>query len=580
MPFNPVSQEASPDLIQSMGGRLRTNWILLCVLVLAFASRIYGIWNADSSDEYNEVFEALRVCSGHLNYERWFKRFYLYILSLQYGLFYIVGWLFGQFASPADFAAKIIRDMTPLFIIGRVTSALMGTFSVFMTYRIGSLLYGKNVGLLASLFLALNAVNIELSHYARVDATLCAVVLTSFYFIAKMLRSEEVSLVRYYAFAGLFCGIAFQNKIPSVILLIPFGYAHLARVDFTLSVRKVLNRNLVVFCALFLIGMAIGNPAILIAPLKFVGGVLSMGEVFTTPINETRSDSIGYVAYLHYFYKELGLPLTVLAVFSIWRAVIRRAGEDLLLLSFILSFYGLMGASRYMVSNSYMIPLMPFLYILCAKGLFGAFNRSRMQPHLKGKVLVIAVLIVLVIPITNMARLVASFSGKNTRNIAKEWIEQKIPFGTRILMDSGKTINSAAPDIAQNKDSILRSIEEIRGHIASQTFNDPTKMVDQNAVKYYEMLLLSVPENSYDITSTKFGLEVKNIDFYRNSGYKYFIISEGRKLARSDTFTAARYREVHRFYSSLDTDPRLVLVKVIAPNPTSRGDTFLIYQVM
>jgi len=52
--------------------------------MFAFLLRIWGIWNADSTDEYNEVFEALRVCSGHLNYERWFKRFYLYILSCEY----------------------------------------------------------------------------------------------------------------------------------------------------------------------------------------------------------------------------------------------------------------------------------------------------------------------------------------------------------------------------------------------------------------------------------------------------------------------------------------------------------------
>ena len=160
--------------------------------MFAFLLRIWGIWNADSTDEYNEVFEALRVCSGHLNYERWFKRFYLYILSCEYGGYYGLGRLFHQFSSPSDFAAKIIRDLTPLFLIGRITSAVMGTISIFMTYRIGSSLYNKNVGLVAALFLCFNVANIELSHYARVDATLCAVVLVSFYFIVKIFQGGNL----------------------------------------------------------------------------------------------------------------------------------------------------------------------------------------------------------------------------------------------------------------------------------------------------------------------------------------------------------------------------------------------------
>jgi hypothetical protein len=175
---------------------------------------------------------------------------------------------------------------------------------------------------------------------------------------------------------------------------------------------------------------------------------------------------------------------------------------------------------------------------------------------------------------------VASFSAGNTRYLAKIWIEANIPFGSRILMDSGKTINSAAPLIAENRESLLRSMEGIEESLEKGTLNDPTKMVDRNAITYYKMLLETVPLESYYITSTKFGLDVNSIDYYREKGYQYFVISGNMKRSRTDEYFTQRYPQVAKFYSALDTDSRIRLIQVITPSAISSGDTFYIYQVL
>jgi hypothetical protein len=147
-------------------------------------------------------------------------------------------------------------------------------------------------------------------------------------------------------------------------------------------------------------------------------------------------------------------------------------------------------------------------------------------------------------------------------------------------MDSGKTINSAAPLISQNRESILRTITELEGKIENGTLADTTKMVDRNAVKYYQILLENAPVESYDITSTKFGLEVQSIDYYIDNGFKFFVISDNIKQNRSSDFFSQRSAVVSSFYNSLDNDTRLKLIKIIRPNSVSMGDSFYIYKVL
>lgn len=558
----------------------RIDHALLLILAVALALRLWGIWNADSTDEYNEVFEALRVCSGNLNFERWIKRFYLYILAVEYGVYYVIGWIFNLFQSPDDFAVRMIRDPWPLFILGRITSALLGTGSVWLTYLVGRRLFSPSAGLIAASFLCLNAVNIELSHYARVDACLCFVVLAAFYWIARIVSDDGRQSLLLYAFAGIISGIAFQNKMQAVILLIPFAFAHLSRYHWEEFHHAVFTRAVILFSLSYLLGLIIGNPAVLFAPVGFVKGLASWGsDAYTIPVNETVG-TIGYVAYLEYFLKELGIPQVALALTSLALAVYRHEKRDLLLLSFVLPFYGLMGGSKYLVSSSYMIPLMPFLYLLMARTLSdgmiripGIFARERIAGA-------VALSLLLIHPAVNAYGLDLSFTGKNTRLLAKEWIEANIPFGNKILMDSGKTINSFAPLIAENEASIRRTLDRKKREIAGNTLRDTTKMVDQGSLKYFEILLKTVPKASYDITSTQFGLAVRDIDYYIENGFQYFIISEDMKKTRTYESFSSRHPDAAEFYASLDSDCRIELIKRIGPTPKNKGQVFLVYKVL
>src|SRR3990172_11906914 len=63
-------------------------------------------------------------------------------------------------------------DYGHINLVGRVISALFDTGTVFLAFLIASRLYGRRVGLLAALLLALTVINIQGAHYFTVDSFL------------------------------------------------------------------------------------------------------------------------------------------------------------------------------------------------------------------------------------------------------------------------------------------------------------------------------------------------------------------------------------------------------------------------
>ena len=548
----------------------------LVIIAIAFCLRLWGIWNVSSTDEYNEVLEALRVCSGNLNFERWMKRFYLYILSLEYGIYYICGWIVGNYGSPIDFAEKIVRNMEPLFIMGRLTSVVAGTLTVGVIYRIGSKFHNNLTAITASLLMTFTVFHINLSQQAKVDATLGLFIVLSLYFLYKLLESYKVSKWDY-IFCGLCMALAVQTKINAVVLVFP-----LALVVF-LSVRKknILRNLLYYFFPAGILGLILGNPAVAIAPVKFFYGVLSVGNVYTTAVNEVPSEMIGFVGYPVYFFRTMGLVASVLTVLALLWAVYKPSRQRWLLLSFIIPFYLLMGATENLVYVYYMIPVVPFLYLMIGDTLNEILVKLQTKISLTNQKLALLASIVLILaliqPILNVYAHERSLLGPNTRYVAKQWIEENIPPDSRILMDSGKSINSFAPDIARNEKSIKRRLDRAKENVKQGKIVH--EMVNEDALIYYEMLYKTVPELAYDITSTGFGLSVKSIDYYVENGFDYFIISQGMKESRTSKFFRKKNPKIASFYESLNNSDKVDRIKTIAPTKYNKGITYLIYKV-
>jgi dolichyl-phosphate-mannose--protein O-mannosyl transferase len=138
-------------------------WVLLLAL-LAFAIRVCSIWSnlpdVPNPDEFKTIWPPLRMAYGNWQASGGYPPFYMYILLVEYAAIYAVGTLFGHFAGTTDFARTMIANPTPLYLMGRATSVLLGSATVLVLYAIGRRLFDRRVGLLAAAFLTFDTVHI------------------------------------------------------------------------------------------------------------------------------------------------------------------------------------------------------------------------------------------------------------------------------------------------------------------------------------------------------------------------------------------------------------------------------------
>jgi 4-amino-4-deoxy-L-arabinose transferase-like glycosyltransferase len=546
--------------------------VLLIILFIGFLARFWGIWNIEQTDEFNEVFEALKVDSGRLNLDRWNKKVLVYILAVEYGSYFCFGWIGGIFSSVSDFASKTVSDMSALFIIGRATSAFFGTAIILMTYKIASLLFSRRVGLVASLFICFNVVHVEHSHLVLVDITMCLAVACSFFFLTKL---SYWGGKKSYFLAGLFAGLAIVAKIPSVFILISLITGH---VMFCYRGGKKMGEigchsNFILLLGGIAIGMVVGSPGILVAPGRYFKYMLSLVGAYEGTGDEITyfMSGNGYIFYLKSMAKNMGLPIFICLVSSIFLLFVRNDRKKIiLLLSFPLPFYLFMSNSKWFLADRYLIPIYPFLSVLAGRVVVGAGEKF------ERKWLLTAVCVALVVvPGVRISAFEASLARENTRLWAREWIEENIAPGCKILIDSGRTINTYSPPIFPSADNVREMMLKVESLEEGTTY-DESRIADAKSVDYFKYLLEALPEVTYDLTSTERGEAVHNYSYYVEAGFDYIITSDAITWRTKVSAWRNAFPEQAKFYDYLET---LQPIRVFLPGRFRSGPCIKIYRV-
>ena len=559
---------------------LASPWTVLlgALLFMGGILRFYGLANYEGTDEYNEVFEALRVASGHFNYERWWKKGYQNILAVEYGLYFIQGYLRGVFADPMDFAAQIIRDMDPLFLIGRYTTAFLGTASIALTYLIGRHMYNERVGLLAAGFLMVSPLHVWISHLVNTDVPLTFFFLCSLYFVCRFSSTGQLP---YYAWAAALGAVTVNMKLTGFGIGVLFIGAHVYRAlrEGRSYAKIVWCKEIGVACVSFIAGFVASNPPVVLGFTKWI-----QSFIWQYGIHQNVYDQVpyavgesGYYTYMLLLYGEMGAPLFVCTAVAIAYGFLKRDQWSVLIVACLVIVFSVLGSTTYLIQNRYFMSLLPLLFILNGRLLDDVALR------VKGALLVRVVALTAVfgvltfLPAKGSLDFTRTLTDRNTSSIAKEWIEKNIPAGSKILIDAGHTLITSGPRISQSREKLELQLNQIRNLKEGETFDSPqVKIVDSYSAIYFELLLRNMPNVTYDLTTTELGREIQPLQYYLDNGFEYFIHNGEISDNFSTHLWKTKYPQSAAFYESLDTS--LELIQSFEPLETRSGQPVRIYR--
>jgi len=566
---------------------LRANPSLWLFAILAIAAffRLWGIdfglpydgitYDTLTIEEIQEVHRALKLGAGE--YSMVFGKGGLYlILFAEYGAYFVISWLLGWVDSGREFAIQVLHDRTAIYVIGRVTVALMGVATCYVACRIATRLYDRRTGLFAALIGALAYFHAVFSGVINVDIGATLMLWLS---VLVYLQYEETGRTKYLAGAGAVAAAAIAFKFPGAVAIPLVGVALLSAPQGNPAAGQLIRK-----CAIF--GGTLLATLTVIAPewMTSIGYLFRYNFMASVQAAQAAASDTDLHAdiksitvmqtewtagYLKHLVNEYNLALTATAVFGALIGLLRRNRWDLILAGLVIAFIGVMSLSGRTQPERYLLPIVPALWILGARGAMALGKYRAWLPAA-------AVSIVVMVPAYWLARAAVEKSQLDTRIHAKEWFEANVPAGALVLMDGmryrfsqGPPLN---PDAATIEGKVDKAIEE-GGNFG--------RGVSEESLDIYEEAMKTASGPKYRLVSTVHGLEVRDIAYYAEHCFDY-IVTSSMIASRFTKGSAGRqmFPESAAFYESLGSDPRVRLMHEEVAEPWGKsGPTIRIYRV-
>lgn len=560
--------------------------LLLAILGGAAFFRLWGIafglpydgitYDALTIEEIQEVHRALKLGVGE--YSTVFGKGGLYlILFVEYAVYYGVSRIFGWVHSGREFALHVLQDRTTIYVIGRVTVALMGVATCYVAYLIARRLYDVRVAMAAALIGALSYFHSVFSAVINVDI---GATLGAWLSLLAYLRYEESGKTRALVAAGVLAAVAIAFKTPGGVV-IPVIIAALATAPKDSPASGHLLRKSAILVGATVTVLTIIAPEWLVSVgniIEYNFAALIQPAYATSPDNDLvrniKSITVmrdGWSAgYLKHLTSPYSIALTATAAFAAANACFRRHRWDLIFAGLVVVFIAVMSASDRTQPERYLLPVFPALWLLGSRGAMGFGRYGR---HLPG----VALSLIVVVPAYWLVRATVEKSHEDTRILAKHWIEANVPAGSRILMDGMRYRMSQSPPLNPDDATVGRKVGQ-----AVEEGGNFGRGVSKRALSIYEqgMKLLRGPK--YELVSTVHGLTVHDIDYYVQGCYDYVVTSSmisGRFA--SGARAADSFPQSAKFYASLRTDPRVQLLhEEVAARWGNSGPTIRVYRIL
>ncbi len=563
--------------------------LLVAILVLALALRLKGVayglpYSFVNSDESMVVPKAFHAAQGHLNPRFFFyPSLYFYLTGALYVLAAPAWWLLGHgsFLSQTAF----VVDPGPYFLLGRLLSAAMGTASVYLVYRLGREGFGRAVGLLAALFLAVAPLHVAYSHMAVTDVTAVAFSLLALVLLQLAARRPlrkgatpgsvaagdgggqsphdrhggvaagpvaEGRAARLLVLGAVAAGLATSTKYNLGVLVLPATVAAVYACRGEVARRAAAGgRAALLWLRVLVLRVYVPMAVAFVVASPFI--VLDAPHFLRDFRRQNQIMERGWLGFEHvgngFWFNvtpnltgAIGVVLVVLAAAGIVWSLWRHTRLDLLLTPYVIVYFVYIGTWKEL-ADRYLLPIVPLLLLLAVRL---CVELAVLRPRARRFVapaIVVVLAVAFVPPLTASVAFDRDLSGNDTREVARGWIQQHIPAGSLIAVE-----NYGPPLVREDQLAHYRAAGL-----------DPVA---------YRILRLKLPApGTPDRT--------RDLAFLRRKGVQYVLVSSrvyDRVRAASED-----YPSTAAFYDQLGE--KAELVKEFRPGPGERGPVLRLYHL-
>lgn len=506
----------------------RVDYLLWICLAIAFVVRWWGLEfglpHRYHIDEPPSVIAALKIAQGDfkITYPPLSPSLHQVVLFVLYSMLFIVQYSLGIVNIPSDFAMLYQKNPGIFYIITRGLSVVGSLLTLFMLYRLVKQILGRRSALLAVFFLTFCFLDVRHAHFGKFYTLLSLSSLICINLSLKFVRTDKKI---YLVMAGLVTGVSVGMRYSLISLCL----APLTAIVYNILIRKtVVHKHIAnAFLQLSLstcFGFVLGSPSLVLntnLALKSAGVWIgyALNDVGFEGFQFTKLSSLGFYSIV--LETAWGIPLLLCIFLGVIRIFKKRDFRYLIIFGFpiVYSMELLIASSASAVFARYLVPILPFFALLAAEGALGIiekFDKNR-DMQWSNMLMVLFVLFLVIIPLSRIIQLDYLWTQRDTRTLAKEWIESNIPEGSKIASQWH------SPPLATNSD------------------------FEPNSIKNFDVIIIDPFDPS---------VEPYTFDYYKENNFDYIVLSSFiYKLDRIDSHE----NEVRSsFYDKLDNKATLI----------------------
>ncbi len=403
------------------------------MLALALALRLWGVkhglpyvYNVDESSNF--VPTAVAFFAGDYNPHYFINPpAFSYLLHSVLAVWFGGGWPFG---ARADVSEAYAIDPTAVFIVARVTVALLGVATVALVYATGVRLYDRRVGLLAAAIMATAFLPVFYSHLALNDVPALLPLAASVYGSAGVLTRGRPGD---YVLAGAGLGLAVATKYTAGIVILPLLVAAAWRLA-DRGERAPAALGLAVAGGVAALAFVVANPHALLSFGEFWADVEKQESAAGDLGKLGQTYDSGFLYYLWVLTWGFGWVPALMAAVAIPFAFRDDARKALFLVPWPLALFVFMGVQDRFFGR-WLLPALPALALLAAFGAVWLVDRLRASPRTRAALLGAAALLLAGQGIVYSVHLDRVLSRDDTRNLARAWMVENVPPGSKIVIE-------------------------------------------------------------------------------------------------------------------------------------------------